>query len=511
MAYVQGFEFDLFISYAHVDDLTAESGAKGWVTQFYENLEIALWKRAGRADSVRIWRDIRKIDGSQLFNKTIEDGVRSSALFVALTSSGYLESDYCRKELDYFRGKAANEPQGLAVGDRPRIFNVLLNNIPHQKWPSEFAGSSGFPFNDAQRDDDSGEPVPPENKELFPRRLRELADAIFRTLTELKNAGNGSAAGVAAPNAGATAGSSAAQPGAFTIYVADTADSLSSARKRLVNELQQQSGLQVVASIPPPYEAGPHEQQVTSELKKASLSIHLLDALAGREIEGHPGLYYPQAQADLALTHSRSPFIWVPQQLDADAVDDEGYKKFLTRLESGSREQRPFDFVRGSPSTLVREVLDKVAEIKARAATEDAPAAALLDTHLKDQLYALELGRFLLNNKVQPYINPEEDDPRKNLNLFAERLKQVSLLIIFFGSVAEEWVRARLAAALQIAITENCPLKACGVYIAPPRKASSSIQLGQKLIPIELMDNSEGFNAGSVTNLLERMKQVSAQ
>jgi hypothetical protein len=79
-------------------------------------------------------------------------------------------------------------------------------------------------------------------------------------------------------------------------------------------------------------------------------------------------------------------------------------------------------------------------------------------------------------------------------------------LIIFFGNVAEEWVRARLAAALQIVVAEGYPLKACGVYLAPPCKPKSSFQLWQKLLPIELMDNTEGFNPTSVMRLLDRMK-----
>ncbi|HEY4679115.1 MAG TPA: hypothetical protein VIJ01_18250 [Candidatus Angelobacter sp.] len=42
MAYAAGFTFDLFISYAHVDNLTAAAGVPGWVEQFHKNLEIEL-------------------------------------------------------------------------------------------------------------------------------------------------------------------------------------------------------------------------------------------------------------------------------------------------------------------------------------------------------------------------------------------------------------------------------------------------------------------------------------
>ncbi len=55
------------------------------------------------------------------------------------------------------------------------------------------------------------------------------------------------------------------------------------------------------------------------------------------------------------------------------------------------------------------------------------------------------LSKYLLERNVTPYVNPEADDPSKNIRVLEERLKQVSRLIVVFGNVAEEWVRARLS------------------------------------------------------------------
>jgi hypothetical protein len=59
----------------------------------------------------------------------------------------------------------------------------------------------------------------------------------------------------------------------------------------------------------------------------------------------------------------------------------------------------------------------------------------------------------------------------------------VSRLIIVFGNVAEEWVRARLGEAVKIAITEDCPLKACGIYFAPPRRKASDGKFNLGFLP----------------------------
>lgn len=115
-----------------------------------------------------------------------------------------------------------------------------------------------------------------------------------------------------------------------------------------------------------------------------------------------------------------------------------------------------------------------------------------------------------MERQVQPFINPQEDDPRKNLNLFAERLKQSAILIVFFGSVAEEWVRERLGAAFQIAIAEGYPIQACGVYMAPPRKNGQGQRLSLPMVPIEWMDHTQGFNPAAVDKLLTRAQAAGA-
>ena len=88
---------------------------KGWIAQFHKRLELALTQKAGRSGAISIWRDVRRLQGNFLFDKTIQDGVRSAALFVSLYSSGYSSSSYCSDELKWFHQKAQAEPLGLAA------------------------------------------------------------------------------------------------------------------------------------------------------------------------------------------------------------------------------------------------------------------------------------------------------------------------------------------------------------------------------------------------------------
>jgi hypothetical protein len=453
MAWVPGFEHDVFISYARVDNATAEDDPQqGWVSQFHRHLNIALSKKIGLLDRLKIWRDTREIQGNQLFDKTIQDAVQGAAVFVALDSHGYQASEYCRRELEWFYQKAQKDSAGLAAGDDYRIFHLLLNNVPWPTWPKEFGRTSGFPFHDAPDRDHDGEPGEPCS-EMFRTGMRALAEAIHATLTRLKNRPTT----LDAPPHQETS--------RFSIYVADTSDTLSSVRKRVLNELKPSTDLKVVTGVPPPFDGAAHDQRVRNELEAADLSVHLLDAYPGREIVDQEGSSYPQRQVELALAHGKSQLIWTPQSLSRESIEDEAYAAFLEKLENGPRERSTYDFQRDVPSAITRQILAKVEELKARShSTPDLPGeAALLDTHWKDQLYALELGQYLIKRHVRPYIDPQEDDPSTNLDFFTRRLKQVGILILFYGAVAEEWVRARLAVTLQIAIAEQCPLRACGV------------------------------------------------
>src|SRR5712692_1321994 len=50
MAYVPGFAHDVFISYAHVDNLPLTEGDEGWISKFHASLEVQLRQILGRAE-----------------------------------------------------------------------------------------------------------------------------------------------------------------------------------------------------------------------------------------------------------------------------------------------------------------------------------------------------------------------------------------------------------------------------------------------------------------------------
>src|SRR5450432_2271 len=99
MAYLshKGFLYDIFISYARVDDESVDN--EGWITLFHKQLEILLRKLLGR--TVTVWRD-SFLRGNELFDEVTRKAIDASAIFITYTSPAYFESEYCEKELKYF-------------------------------------------------------------------------------------------------------------------------------------------------------------------------------------------------------------------------------------------------------------------------------------------------------------------------------------------------------------------------------------------------------------------------
>lgn len=495
MAFVPGYDYDLFISYAHVDEL------EGWVSAFHKQLEVKLSSRIGRIGVVKIWRD-RELDGSQLFDDVIFDRIRRSALFLSLCSPGYLESDYCRQELDGFH-RGAGE---LAFAERSRIVHALLYNIPHQEWPEQFGRVTGFAFHNAEREEDFGDPLDPTDP-VFRRRLLKLRNAIYELLSAMAEAAERPEPAADEPEAlvdGAGAPDGAGDGGRGRIYLAGVSDGLRVTRQRLASELAGH-GFAVEDAIPPPYAAARHDRAVTEAMTRADLAVHLFDDLGGAPVEGARTSTYPRRQLELGLDLELPQLVWVPRNLELATIEDPAQQEFLRALEEDPRAERGYDFIRGLPTALPREIEEM---LKRRAPVAETPAAVLLDTHVKDQLVALETSRVLLEHNVQPYINPEEDDPRRNSTLLEERLKQVQALIIVYGQVEERWVRARLAEAIKVAISEGCPLKLCGVYLAPPDAGKAEVDFSLPWLDVHMLDNRDGFDPRTLEPILRGLREA---
>lgn len=135
MPYVDGFEYDLFISYAHVNN------QHGWVQAFHDDLCAGLNEVLGRKDASRVFFDARELPPAKRVTPHIRKTVSQSAVLLLVGSTGYLESDWCRQEREIFLESIGDDE--AADG---RIYLVLYDELPLKQRPDPLHELVGFAF-----------------------------------------------------------------------------------------------------------------------------------------------------------------------------------------------------------------------------------------------------------------------------------------------------------------------------------------------------------------------------
>lgn len=490
MSCVPGFEFDIFISYSWNDNHVA-GDAPGWVDTFHERLESWLKHRRGRA-ALAVWRD-RNQTGNTVFDLAIENKLKSSALFFALNSRNFLKSTYCAKELALFHQYHGSRPGGLLVGEQSRIFNILLDNIPHQQWPAGLGRTSGFPMYDAA-EGELGDFTSP-NDPRFDKQLRAIVDAVEKTLD-------------AFPQAPSTA---SPEKAAISVFIADVSDTLQPTRDRVLAELQQ-PGVQIITDIPPPMEAQPHQQKVQETLAQARFAIHLLDAQPGRRILNQKEVTYPRRQVEIAVERATPSLIWVSNEIQYDAIVDETQREFLQRLETGDRAGKHYEFVRCGMTELLELVRQKISAMQQRPGANGAAASFLIDTYQNDQLHAFRLAALLAEHRVNVEFNKESPDPVQSLLNFEQALRRVCNLILVCGSVGEQWLHGRVKKAVKIAAEQldaEAPVALENIYLLllPASKGQMALPRLPGVIKFETLDNTHAETIAP--HVIDRLLAVS--
>jgi hypothetical protein len=133
-AFVPNFDYDVFISYAWVDNQVDDDdqSAHGWVSQFRDRLRRRVDQMLGREDSVRVFSDTFEIRKNRDFGAQIEAALGKTAVMVVVFSPGYIASKACREELQCFSQVVQEK-----LSASGRLFLVHLDHVPSARWPAE--------------------------------------------------------------------------------------------------------------------------------------------------------------------------------------------------------------------------------------------------------------------------------------------------------------------------------------------------------------------------------------
>lgn len=125
-AYAKKYDYDIFVSYAIVDDQPVISGSGatsgpslGWVGVLIRSLENVLAQELGKPE-INVWRDVKGIRETPEILRNVE----RSAIFLMIFSKGFRNSKWCAKELRCFM-KQLKMQSGNSLS---RIFIVEKTN-----------------------------------------------------------------------------------------------------------------------------------------------------------------------------------------------------------------------------------------------------------------------------------------------------------------------------------------------------------------------------------------------
>ena len=251
-----GFENDILISYAHIDEITVDKNIEGWISKFDETLQAYVTTKWGHKPV--IWRDDR-LQGNDFFTPEILSQFPKLKLLVSIITPRYLESEWCKAEVETFL-EAAQQTGGISIENKARIFKILKTPVELEKQPEKISGILGYQF---YKEDPTSKRIKEfklefgkEFEDLFYQTVDDVAQDIVLLLKRLTNPANPTTASKG------------------QIYLADTSEDLKEYRNTIKRELEDE-GYTVFPNRTLTLVFDKFKSEVEGFLKDCSLSIHL--------------------------------------------------------------------------------------------------------------------------------------------------------------------------------------------------------------------------------------------
>jgi hypothetical protein len=465
------YDYDIFVSYAHVDDMPLPGATQGWVTTFSTCIKMKLAQKLGRNDAYALWMD-HELRGGQPITPHILETVRRSAILLVVLSPGYIASSWCRRELETFHSL-------IAEGQARHVFVVELDPIDKAELPSALADLKRSRF--WVEDQNSGSPrtvgTPVPDREYY----SAIDDFIREVVTDLKQLKR------VEPLSERTL----IQPANGTVFLAEVTDDLEEQRNSVKRYLEQ-AGIGVVPKNPCSLEPKAFCQAVTEGLAEGELFVQLLSAIPGKRPPDLPEGYV-KCQLELARSLGKPVLQWRNPTLAVASVQD-GTQRAL--LDSATvRAEGIEDFKR----EIRRRLEERRAQPPRPMPTE---AFVFVDMDSTDRPLAEQLSEILVRNGAGYMLPTEEQDPRKFRKDLRDKLLECNALILIYGSTTRSWVDGHLRELQKMLTLRSSPLRGLAIVEGPPDPKD---RLSIMLPKMKVINCRGGVSEGEVRRFLETL------
>ncbi len=474
MAYLDGYEHDVFITYALSDD------RRGWVTAFHQRLTQDLGSRLGHA-AVRLASPDHRPDTM---------AADRSAVLVVVTSARLSASDECQREIQAFQ--SALERRGDASAEPCRTVPVLIRKLQPEHWPEPCRRAGEVLF--CRTDLGLGYPLEPDGAD-FARAMQTLTDRLSELLHAIR-ADRGQR-----PQSGEDD-----QARLLRVFLAVATDDLDGERRSIADEALQ-LGVDLMPDLPSVLSQQEHSDRVTAAIRSADLCVHLLGPLPGRSAFGPMGLSYPLEQLRLSLDNARSLLVLYSEELIRQDVEEAGYRQLLSRLERDPRSPEHLERIPTRPRRMAAEVVKKVRQLQVRTPppTTAGPRTAVLDLTSRDLEAARELQGYLMDKGLRVITSSADQvltahGPEAGMEAFEEDLRQAQIFIVVYGEFTRRRVVARLTKAFELALLRGLGARR-SVYLPP----TAVERPDEDFDDVYVIDHRRGFNPETIDRILRQL------
>ncbi|SDR50876.1 TIR domain-containing protein [Rhizobiales bacterium GAS113] len=487
-AYVEGFEADVFISYARLDDKPVLGDAEGWVSQFHAELVNQLPVYLGA--EAEIWRDREEIRNNEDFSKKISHQLESTATFVAILSESFIHREWCLRELEEFTNHAQQRYGVYVDGDKKRIFSIERMPMSRDALPSQLEGTTTYRFFEGDRI-----LRPTINASHRAKYLASVEDLLIDISRVLKLLAKAARAGDIAP---------APEEPKMTVYLAQTTSELDDHAAEMRRDLTER-GYRVlpVGDLPP--RSARFREEVRSCLAKCALSIHLIGHDYGFVPEGEASKSNVWLQHEMALERAQAsdlqPIVWVAGGEAGDARQ----RAFMAYLDEDDVVQSHAEILKNCGlEELKTETYDKLDRIRKDWAKKAEPEQAgpvkasfaglrpapdeppmiyvMCEEGSRKSPPLLAMRKYLLAKGYDPVFLEKLDAEEPTLQQHIDNLTLCDACIIYYDRKSPAWLAQKLGDLRKYLRGRERPVIAKAIYQVAAGDDDEAIETNAALV-----------------------------
>lgn len=446
MAAVPGYRHDVFVSYAHSDNVPVAGTGVGFVSQLVSDLKTEVGRKVGKG--LDIWWDHYSLTGNTLVTPELMAAAGDCASIVVVASPAYLRSEWCDRERGTFF-----QMLGRRLAGPPRaVFIVSIEPIGQEKLPAGLKDLTGYEFYRALDDGRTTRPLRTEfasDKEPYYNRLSQLVQNV----TDYLNGLLAQAEGNARPPDARLKPAGESRP---CVLLLEVTDDLVQRRAELKDYLEQLG----VGVLPEKRysrdDIAVHREQMLTDLRRSRACIQILGPLSGDHSD------HPRGMAWLRYETIRDsgvpvPFLqWRDPDLDVEPITDADARELI--VPPSVRTDRFPDFRRA-----VSELALKVPE-RAQPPKRQDVLSVFVNSDPLDRSLGTCVAQWL---EAQGFIVLEPPQSTQDAREEWEtNLRLCDSLVLVYGQAKPGWVKTQIL--LSNKVSRDTPLDLC-VCLGPPR------------------------------------------